>query len=228
MTAATDSRPSLGATASPPATRHVQRPWRDPRLVVGVLLVALSVVLGARLLAGADDSVAVWAARTGLRAGQPVGAADLVRRQVGFTDRSDADRYLSADRPVPAGTTLARDVGPGELLPRAALAGASAPAATEVPVAVDADAVPATVRAGSVVDVWVAPRADGSATAPGGGTAQRVFDDVVVVSAPRSAPALGPSATRQVIVGVDGDQEAHLPEALARLAGGSVLLTRQH
>ena len=36
--------------------------WRDPRLWIGVVLVAASVVAGARLLAAADDTVQVWAA----------------------------------------------------------------------------------------------------------------------------------------------------------------------
>ena len=54
-----------------------------------------------------------------------------------------------------------------------------------------------------------------------------VFDDVAVVSVPRSGTSLGPSATRQVIVGVDEDQEARLPTSLASLAGGTVILTAQ-
>jgi hypothetical protein len=83
------------------------------------------------------------------------------------------------------------------------------------------------------VDVWVTP--DGALTdagsAAGGaprGPAPRstlVFDDVAVVSAPRTGTSLGPSATRQVIVGVGGEQLARLPRALAALAGGTVVLT---
>ena len=51
-----DTAPSL----SVPATR-VRRPgWRDPRLAVGLVLVAAATVAGARLLATSDDTVAVW------------------------------------------------------------------------------------------------------------------------------------------------------------------------
>ena len=46
-----------------------------------------------------------------------------------------------------------------------------------------------------------------------------------VVSAPRTGTSLGPTATRQVIVGVGEDQQARLPTSLAALAGGTVLLT---
>jgi hypothetical protein len=52
-----------------------------------------------------------------------------------------------------------------------------------------------------------------------------VFDDVSVVSAPRAGTSLGPSATRQVIVGVNDAQAAALPTALTALAGGAVTLT---
>ena len=40
--------------------------WRDPRLWIGIAIVAVSVVAGARLLAAADDSVTVWAAAADL------------------------------------------------------------------------------------------------------------------------------------------------------------------
>lgn len=230
MTAGIDSRPSpVAAPASPPATRQVRRPWRDPRLVVGVAIVALSVVLGARLLGGADDTVGVWAARTAVRAGQPLAPGDLVRREIRFDSQQQADLYLSADSPVPAGATLRQDVGTGELLARSALSGDDAAPLTEVPLSVATDAVPETVRVGSLVDVWVSPDPGVRvAQTADPGRATLVFDDVRVVAAPRSATALGPSATRQVIVGLDGSQAADLPEALARLSGGSVLLTRRH
>ena len=88
--------------------------------------------------------------------------------------------------------------------------------------------MPSTVRAGSVVDVWVTPAAAAAPpTARGADPARAalVFDDVAVVSVPRTGSSLGPTATRQVIVGVDEDQQARLPLSLAALAGGTVLLT---
>ena len=48
-----------------------------------------------------------------------------------------------------------------------------------------------------------------------------------VLSVPRTGSSLGPTATRQVIVGVGADQQSRLPTSLATLAGGSVLLTAQ-
>jgi hypothetical protein len=201
--------------------------------VVGIAVIAVCALLGARLLDASDDTVPVWAARGSLAEGQPLTAADVTRRQVRFADRADADRYLSAESALPDGTVLARAVGAGELLPRAAVGPAGTGDLTEVPLSVGTEAVPATVRVGSVVDVWVTPDGTltdaGSATggAPGGPVPRStlVFDDVAVVSAPRTGTSLGPAATRQVIVGVGGEQLSRLPRALAALAGGTVVLT---
>jgi hypothetical protein len=54
-----------------------------------------------------------------------------------------------------------------------------------------------------------------------------VFDDVAVVSAPRAGTTLGPTATRQVIVGVAEAQRPRLPVSIAALSRGDVVLTVQ-
>ena len=233
----TDARPPSGPSpgaASPPAVRPARVRWRDPRLVVGVAVVALCTLLGARLLAGADDTVGVWAARVALNEGQRVGPEELVPREVRFDEQGAADRYLPADTDLPDGATLNRAVGAGELLPRAAVGTAGPDRLTEVPLSVNTEAVPDTVRVGATVDVWVTP--DGAAGGTGDGTGSAgaraprstlVFDDVSVVSAPRTSTALGPTATRQVLVGVAESQRARLPLSIAALSRGDVVLTVQ-
>ncbi|HET7358257.1 MAG TPA: hypothetical protein VFJ09_16460 [Nocardioidaceae bacterium] len=212
---------------SPVARRHDRALWRDPRLIIGIVLVAGSVLLGARLLAHADDSVPVWALRHDLAKGSRVGADDLVLRHVRFFDAADADRYVSAAA-VPAASVVTRDLGAGELLPRAALGSAAAHHVLEVPLSVAADAVPASVRLGSVVDVWVAPDASAaSATDTGPRRAVRVFDDVTVVAVPATGSSLGPASNRQVVVAVPPAKEAALPSALSRAATGTVVLVKQ-
>jgi hypothetical protein len=204
--------------------------WKDPRLVVGVALVAVSALLGAVLLGGGQATSAVWAARTALAEGQPVSAEDLVRREVRFADPADRDRYLSAEQPLPGSGVLVRDVGAGELLPAAALGTERAPELVEVPLAVPADAVPATLRAGSLVDVWVTPDpslepVDGDPS--GAERSALVFARVRVLGVSRGGGALGPRSTWQVMVGLAPAQEKALPEALGRLARGSVVLVRR-
>ena len=221
--ASTSHGPVPGAV-TPTARRAASASWRDPRLVVGVVIVALSVLVGVKLFSGADDTVSVWAVTTDLRSGTTVEEDDLQRRDVRFSDAADADRYVSAQSGLPADTTLVRDVGVGELLPRAALGSADDRSLVEVPVAVAAEALPSTVRAGSVVDVWVTPEAtSGSAAAD----SLLVFDDVLVIAVPGSGSALGSSATRQIVVGVDQADEQDLPAALARASTGAILITKQ-
>ncbi len=215
--------PAAPDLVSPPASRHRRRQWRDPRLVVGLVIVLGSVLLGARLLGGADDTVPVYRATGQLAAGQRLGSGDVTEASVRFASPQDADRYVETSDELPEGAVLLRDVGAGELLPRSVLGAPGSATLTEVPLAVAADAVPDAVGRGSVVDVWVTPPegADGRT-----GQAVLVLDDVPVLSAPVTATALGPETTRQVVVGVD-ESSTRLAPVLARITAGAVVVTGQ-
>jgi hypothetical protein len=213
-----------GMPPTPQARRHHRPGWRDPRILVGIVIVAASVLLGVKVLASADDTVGVWALRKDLPAGTRVDAGEVERMQIRFTSRDAADRYLSADDPLPSDSVLQRAVGQGELLPRNALADADQ-ALVEVPVSVEVEAVPATVGEGSVVDVWVTPQT--ATTAGKLADATLVLDDVVVVKAPRGEDTLAPTGTRQIIVGVTAQQAEELGPALGRTSSGRVVITRQ-
>lgn len=203
-----------------PAARRAGRPgWRDPRILLGVLIVAGSVLAGAVLLGSGEEQEVVWAAAQDLPAGSRVSPDVLVQRPVHFADPADLAVYAAG--PAPVGRVLSRPVGAGELLPRAALRGAPRHV-VEVPLQVDVDDVPATVHEGSRVDVWVAPR-DSSAT--GRPRARRVLTDVVVVRLPHPGAALAPQSTRQVIVAVAPD--APLEDALGATSAGRVVVTRR-
>lgn len=213
---------SAAVPPSPPATRHRRPSWRDPRLVAGVVMVAGSVLLGSQLLAGADDTVTVWSARTALPAGTGVTAADLRPSQVRFTSDQLAERYVPTAS-APEGMVLLRDVAAGELLPRAALGAAAAEETAELPVAVSSDAIPAGLRPGELVDVWVTP----AQRSTDGGPAVRVLEQVPVVAVPQHSSALGPASTRQVVVGVPGADEDLVARALGRLSAGTAVVVRR-
>lgn len=213
---------ATGVPAAPAATRARRPGWRDPRIVAGVLIVALSVLGGARLLATADDTVAVWAVTRDLPVGATVGADALERRRVRFADAADADRYLGADQRLPSGATLVRAVGAGELLPRAALGHDDASRLVEVPLSVAPDDLPATVHRGAVVDVWSVPDASGSGSR---GPTRLVLGDVLVLDVPTLGDSLAPEATRQVIIGVP--RSLDLGPAIGQLASGHLVLTRK-
>jgi hypothetical protein len=90
--------------------------WLDTRLVLGVLLVLVSVVVGARVLSAADRSQLVWTTRRDLAPGTELTADDVVAARVRLFD--NAERYLSAEQPRPVGYLLDRALGADELLPR--------------------------------------------------------------------------------------------------------------
>lgn len=216
--------PPPGTGLAPPATR-VQRPgWRDPRLVVGVLIVAGCVLLGSRVLAGADDTMAVWSVRHDLPSGTTIGRDDLAVVRVHFAG-GGADQYLSADEAPASGSTATHDLAAGELLPRSAIASDSGADLVEVPLSVAPDDLPASVRQGATVDVWVTPKV------PAAGDerprARLALEGVVVVAVPRPGDSLAPQTTQQVIVGVEEGRTGDLAEALGQLADGRVVLTRR-
>src|SRR3954468_19003560 len=97
----------------PPALRGPRPAWRDPRLWIGIVLVAASVVVGARVLAAADDTVQVWAAGADLGAGQGVEADDLVAQRVRFDDDAALAGYFTVDDGLPADLELTRSVAAG-------------------------------------------------------------------------------------------------------------------
>ena len=165
---------------SPGARRLATPRWLDTRLVLGVLLVLLSVLVGARVLAGADRSQLVWATSRALAPGSVLTQGDLVPVRVRLFD--SAERYLDAREPPPVGYVASRGLGTGELLPDDALRRPEVDVDFRlVTVLVETGHVPPDLVDGQQVDVWVtparepgrpptpvdrAPRATGSAPAP--------------------------------------------------------------
>jgi Flp pilus assembly protein CpaB len=139
------------------------------------LLILISVVIGARLVAASDHSEPVWVATHDLAAGTEVTSADLTKSKVHLD--GDGGRYVTAKVPVPAGYVLTRPVGRGELLPVAALARPGDVSAYRlVTVQVAPLHLPPHLATGDRVDLWVTPRAVGNQSAP----ARLVYDGAVV------------------------------------------------
>jgi hypothetical protein len=206
---------------SPPARRLVLRRWRDPRLWVGLVLVASSVLVGARLLAAADNTVGVWAAARDVSAGTPLTRDAVAVRQVHFSDPATAAAYLSATTPLPTAAVLSRDVSAGELLSASAIAGQQG-TALELPVVVGPAGAPDDLVVGDVVDVWVGPPAGAGLDDP----AELMLRAVPVVGAARSSGPFGEAATRQVVLGIDEETVESLGPLLGEISSGSVVLVR--
>ena len=205
----------------PPAAVRLVRPgWRDPRLLVGVLLVCVSVLLGARVLARGDDTTPVWSAARPVAQGAALTPDDVRVVRVRFASDADAGRYLSADQALGDGLVATRDLGEGELVPAAAVS-ADATSLRQLPLTLPAGSVPPATRVGSHVDVWAVPKAGAAGSGPGGAAGRLLLEDVPVLAVGRGGVG-GPEALRQVVVGVAGPADvAEVVEALGR---GTALL----
>lgn len=205
---------SQSELSAPPAVRAAPPGWRDPRLWIGVAIVAVSVVAGARLLASADDTVSVWALSSDMGAGDEVREDDLIAHQIRFADDTELQHYFSVDDKLPADLELTRGVGEGELLPRGAVGSAAETDTLQIPLAVDAEQVPASVQDGSVVDIYLVSstatstvtHTDGepAAGAPANfaGEPGPALEAVTVVDAPRLEESFGTSGKRQLVLAV--------------------------
>ncbi|UZN01876.1 hypothetical protein [Cellulomonas sp. S1-8] len=201
---------------APTATRLRRPGWRDPRLLVGVALIAASVALGSWVVTTAQRTVPVYVARDVLVPGGSLSSAALVVADVRLADRVEG--YLRADEPLPEDAVLLRSVGAGELVPVAAVGSAADLAVRAVPVTLSGPA-PTGLVAGSRVDLWFTPGDDTSAASEErtASTAPRELAAALTVAEVSSADgafASGGARTVHVLVPVDD-----LPTVLGALAG---------
>ncbi len=196
-----------------PVAPRLRRPsWRDPRLVVGLVLVALAVALGSLAVSSASRTVPVWAAQGALTPGDAVtrDALRIVEVRLG----EGTERYLSAEEPLPEDLVVTRVVGEGELVARTALGDPASLDLRSVAVPVD-NALSNRVTKGSVVDVWFVPDAgapgrDDAAVEPyavvEGAVVEQLDDSSGIVIGSSSTVHLQvPSADLAALLGALGD-----------------------
>lgn len=187
-----------GQLAERDANRLRAPSWRDPRLLVGLLLVLGSIVAGARLIESFDHRVPVYAASVALAPGQAVRDDQLARVEVELGGQ--AERYLSAAAALPAGWVALREVKAGELIPRSAL-GRADQVGKPVMLPVDQDAA-RLIGPGDLVDVWVNTRKPGVASSgpEAYGTPVRMLTQAAVSRVPD--PGAGRMVATRGTVGV--------------------------
>ena len=183
----------------PTAARLRTPSWRDTRLVVGLVIVLLSMAIGAKAIAAADDTVPMYAAAASLVPGQPVTQKDVKRVDVQLG--ANRGRYVAADHDIAPDTFSLRDIRPGELLPRSALGTKADVNLKPVSVPVDGGAA-AQLAAGSIVDVWVNPKDRSSATEKYGNPVKTLEAATVVRTPDTSGGGLGAAASGTTTVQV--------------------------
>lgn len=190
---------------SPRAPRLGAASWLDKRLVLGVLLVLTSVLIGARVLARADQSQQVWSATHDLAEGTVVAEGDLTLARARLFDTSA--RYLAGAKPV--GYVVVRAVSGHELVPVGALStpGQEVPR-REVTVSVLSGHLPPDLSRGEQVDLYVTP--EDKARGP-----RLVLPSLTVASVVRDGGLGATGQDQPVVLAVSPAQVLAVVQALA-------------
>ena len=184
----------------------------DPRFVVGIALILVSIVGVWLVVQSADRSTPVYLARSTLSVGDVVHDGDLTLASVRL---GDADTQYVAGGSIPDdGLVVLRTVLKGELIPQSAV-GTDATVSVSAIVVGSTSTLPESVEAGSLIDVWSAKVQDDGTFAP-----------PVVLLAGASVVRI---VEQQGLVATNGqDVEVLVPKGkvasvLAALAGGDAI-----
>ena len=138
------------AKTSDAVVGRVRRPsWRDPRLLVGLVLIAVAVAAVVAIVQRSDTTEPFYAAAHDLAPGTVLSEGDLVVVHV----RVSSGEYVPQPDAV-VGRVLGRTVGEGELLPASALVDGDAYSARSIAVQTSMPLADG-VGVGSSVDLWV-------------------------------------------------------------------------
>jgi hypothetical protein len=142
---------SVGTVAG--GARLKKPSWKDPRLLVGVLLVLAAVAGVTSLVGAADQTAEAFTAREAIAVGEKLSVDKLTRVKVRLGDIEQ--HYLTPAAGVADGLVAVQRIGKDQLVPRASLGQLDGLDRKPVAVTID-EALPAQAVAGSRVDVWVA------------------------------------------------------------------------
>ncbi|PKQ25472.1 MAG: hypothetical protein CVT64_09720 [Actinobacteria bacterium HGW-Actinobacteria-4] len=196
-----------------PIAGRIKRPtWRDPKLLVGLALIAFSVVAVATVVQSADITSPYYSARHTLTPGTVLTESDVILTHV----RVGTGTYLSADADPPWGQVVTRVVGTGELIPASSLLDQAQFDARPVAVRTSLPLGEAITR-GSIVDVWLTlDTEDGPESSP-------IAQGLVVEQVDRAGGAFSVANSETVYVVVPGDQVAAFLDAIASKGDISVV-----
>ncbi|MFL6090073.1 MAG: hypothetical protein ACJ71Z_08035 [Aeromicrobium sp.] len=206
--------PDVGGSIQ--AKRLDVRPWRDPRAIVGVVLVLASTVMGGLALAAADHSESYWAVSRDVRAGDPVRRHDLVAVRARVPGRT-ASGLLRTDHALPgrlAELRWAADGRAGTLVTSSTLV--SRRHIVELPMVVGTGGAPGDLRSGDRVDIWSVPDArTGEPPSDDRAGARRLMAGARVVSTSSATGMTGGPSISLVVDAAGTTLDARLMSALS-------------
>lgn len=126
--------------------------WKDPRLLVGFLLVLASIGGVVALVGSADRTTEVYAAKDAIGVGEALTEDNLNRVKVRLGDVEG--HYITVESGLPENRVALQRVGKDQLLPRESLGTADALDRKPVSLTIQ-EALPEQAVAGTRVDVWV-------------------------------------------------------------------------
>lgn len=196
---------------------RLKRPsWKDPRLLVGVLLVLASVIGVISLVGSADKTTEVYAARDSIAVGERLSQDNVVRAKVRLGETEE--HYLTVESGLPEGLVAVQRIGKSQLVPRDSLGKVDALDRKPVTVTIE-EGLPDQAVAGTRVDVWVAlPDARNGFSEP-----KLLLPGAEIAQVTPGSTALGSSRSTVLMVLVADDQMPALLGAQANQAKISVV-----
>jgi hypothetical protein len=133
---------------------RVKRDWRwsfDFRVVIGLTLIATSLISAYVISQSTSKMVTVWSAVNDLAPGEIIEDSDVTTTRVALVDK--AEFYLDGNSPI-TGSYVMRTIKASELVPAFALSPTPIGDLHKVPIALSNLHIPQGVANGSVVDVY--------------------------------------------------------------------------
>ncbi|NWL13371.1 hypothetical protein DM793_19070 [Paenarthrobacter nitroguajacolicus] len=206
----------MGQSAGVAAPRLQKPSWKDPRLLIGVLLVLGSVAGVIALLGSADRTTQVYSAREDIAVGQVVTEADLSIVKVRLDEVEPS--YVTVEHGFAEGKVALQRVAKNQLVPQASLGSADAVDRKPVAIAMEEE-LPAQAVPGTRVDVWVAmPGSNQAFEEP-----RLLLPSAEIAGMTSGSSALGAVKTTVVMVLVTDEQMPKLLGAQANKAKVSVV-----
>ncbi|MFK0038916.1 flagella basal body P-ring formation protein FlgA [Paenarthrobacter sp. NPDC090517] len=206
----------MGQSADVAAPRLQKPSWKDPRLLIGVLLVLGSVAGVIALLGSADRTTQVYSAKEDIAVGQVVAEADLSIVKVRL-DEVEAS-YVTVEHGLAEGKVALQRVAKNQLVPQASLGAADAVDRKPVAIAMEEE-LPSQAVPGARVDVWIAmPGSNDAFEEP-----RLLLPSAEIAGMTSGSSTLGAAKTTVVMVLVTDEQMPKLLGAQANKAKVSVV-----
>lgn len=196
---------------------RLRRPsWKDPRLLMGILLVLVSVAGVVFLINGADRTTEVYAARDGIAVGEELTPENVVRVRVRLGETEQ--HYIPVESGLPEGVVAVQRIGKDQLVPRANLGAVDDLDRKPVAISIE-ETLPSQAVAGARVDVWVAqPDAKNGFSEP-----KLLLPGAEIAEVAEGSSALGSTKTTVLMVLAEDGQMPALLGAQANDAKISVV-----